>query len=66
MHFYDSFEDEGKDYNSHFDFLEEFSDCFKSYFQEDSERMRFIYDEFLFKLVIVARAAYCAVIEELK
>jgi hypothetical protein len=73
--FFDRFVNEGKDYNSHFDFVHEFLGCFEDFFFErganvnrldrEDKGMRFVYDEFIFKLVVVARAAYCAVIAEL-
>jgi hypothetical protein len=75
MDFFDKFENEGKDYNSHFDFVHPFLGCFEDFFfargayanrlGSEDEGMRFVYDEFIFKLVVVARAAYCAVIAEL-
>ena len=67
--FYDT-HGEGGDPASHFKFIEKFSGDFKYFIfgpsaNADDEKLNFVYDEFIFKLAVVTRAAFCAVIEEL-
>jgi hypothetical protein len=69
--FIEVFEVEGKDYHSHLDFVKQFSDCFQYFFfgravSIEDKGMRFVYDEFIFKLAVATRAAYCAVIAEME
>ena len=67
--FYDT-HGEGMDPPFHAKFIEKFSGDFKYFFfgpsaNAEEEKLNLVYDEFIFKLAVVARAAFCAVIDEI-
>jgi hypothetical protein len=69
MDFYDTHV-ERSDPPFHTKFFEKFSGDFEYFFfgpsaNAEEEKLKLVYEEFIFKLAVVARAAFCAVIDEM-